>query len=80
MELHELHEAGLVHATVSRTTDADGTRYAVDLEDTQLKAMYGRIVLAKSADNKWKVVSALNSIEDIFVQMTDAIENAEVSI
>jgi hypothetical protein len=79
-ELHELHEAGLVHATVSRANDADNTRYAIDVEDDELKTRYGRIVLSKSPDNKWKVVSALNSIEDIFLQLTEAIEDAEVNM
>jgi hypothetical protein len=80
VELHELHEAGLVHATVNRTNHSDSTRYAIDLEDEELKKLYGRIVLAKSSDNKWKVVSALNSIEDIFLQLTEAIESAEVNM
>lgn len=75
----ELHEAGLVHAIVNRTTDADSTRYAIDVEDSELKAMYGRIVLAKSNDNRWKVVNSLNSIEDIFVQLTEAIDSAELT-
>ena len=79
VELHELHEAGLVHATVNRTSHSDSTRYAIDLEDAELKNLYGRIVLAKSFDNKWEVVSALNSIEDIFLQLTEAIESAEVN-
>ena len=50
----------------------------MELDDPELKAKYGRIVLERSADNRWKVVSALNSIEDIFIQLTAAIENAEV--
>ena len=78
IELHELHEAGLAHATIDRTDHSEGIRYAVDLDDPELKAKYGRIVLERSADNRWKVVSALNSIEDIFMQLTAAIENAEV--
>jgi hypothetical protein len=78
--LHELHEAGLAHATVTRTVHSDSTRYAVDIDDAELKARCGRIVLSKSADNRWKVVSALNSIEDIFIQLTAAIENAEVAL
>ncbi|HEY0677074.1 MAG TPA: hypothetical protein VGD17_02265 [Chitinophagaceae bacterium] len=78
VELHELHEAGLVHGTVNRTPHPDNTTsYAIDLEDPSLQAQYGRIVLSKSADNRWKVITALNSIEDIFVQLTSAIENAE---
>lgn len=79
IELHELHEAGLAHATVNRTDHSHTTRYAVELQDPELKAKYGRIVLEKSADNRWKVVSALNSIEDIFIQLTAAIENAELA-
>ena len=79
IELHELHEAGLVHATVNRTADSGGTRYAIDVDDAELKAHYGRIVLTKSADNKWKVVNAMQNIENIFIQLTDAIENAETS-
>jgi hypothetical protein len=75
----EVHEAGLVHAIVNRTANADGSRYAVDVEDGELKAKYGRIVLARSDDNRWKVVTALNSIEDIFVQLTTAIDNAELT-
>jgi hypothetical protein len=77
-ELHDLHEAGLVHATVNRTNHDDSTRYAIDMEDNELKEKFGRIVLAKSPDNKWKVITSLNSIEDIFLQLTDAIESAEV--
>jgi hypothetical protein len=76
----ELHEAGLVHATVNRTAHSDSVRYAIDVEDSDLKAMYGRIVLAKSEDNRWKVVNSLNSIEDIFVQLTAAIDNAELTL
>jgi len=79
LELHELHEAGLVHASVSRTAHSDSIRYGIDINDPELKAQYGRIVLAKTADNKWKVVNAMNSIENIFIQLTDAIENAESS-
>src|SRR5215203_3814991 len=79
IELHELHEAGLVHATVNRTAHSDSTRYAIDVDDPELKAHYGRIVLAKSADNRWMVVNALDNIEHIFIQLTDAIENAESS-
>ena len=79
IELHELHEAGLVHATVNRTDHSDNTRYAVELQDPELTAKFGRIVLERSADNRWKVVSALNSIEDIFIQLTGAIENAELA-
>lgn len=78
--VHELHEAGLAHATVNRTVHADSTRYAVELQDAELQAQYGRIVLAKSADNKWQVVNAMNSIEDIFIQLTNAIDEAEQSI
>lgn len=76
----ELHEAGLVHAIVNRTEHTDSIRYAVDVEDSELKAMYGRIVLAKSDDSRWKVVNALNSIEDIFMQLTTAIDNAELTL
>jgi hypothetical protein len=79
IELHELHEAGLVHATVNRTAHSDSTRYAIDVDDPELKAHYGRIVLAKSASNKWMVVNTLNNLEHIFIQLTDAIENAESS-
>lgn len=75
--VHELHEAGLVHATVNRTVHSDSIRYAVDVQDAELQAQYGRIVLAKSADNRWKVVNAMNSIEDIFMQLTAAIDDAE---
>ncbi|MGB8191470.1 MAG: hypothetical protein WCF67_06100 [Chitinophagaceae bacterium] len=76
----ELHEAGLVHAIVSRTSDSDNIRYAVDVQDAELKVLYGRIVLSKTLDNRWKVVNALNSIEDIFVQLTAAIDNAELTL
>ncbi len=79
IELHELHEAGLVHAIVNRTVHSDSTRYSVDVNDPELKAQYGMIVLARSADNKWKVVNAMNSIENIFIQLTEAIENAEMT-
>jgi hypothetical protein len=79
IELHELHEAGLVHASVNRTAHSDSIRYAVDINDPDLKARYGRIVLAKTSDNKWKVVNAMNSIENIFIQLTEAIENADSS-
>lgn len=75
--VHELHEAGLAHATVNRTVHSDSTRYAIELQDAEMNAQYGRIVLAKSADNRWKVVNAMNSIEDIFIQLTAAIEEAE---
>src|SRR5688572_26284961 len=77
--LHELHETGLVHATIDRTDHSDSVRYAVDLQDPELKAKYGRIVLARSADKRWKVISALNDIEDIFMQLTGAIDNAEMA-
>ena len=77
--VHELHEAGLVHAIVSKTAHSDSTRYAVDIQDPELKAQCGRIVLSKSPDNRWRVVSALNSIEDIFIQLTAAIEDAEMT-
>ena len=80
VELHELHEAGLVHATVNRTAHSSSTRYAIDVNDPELKAHYGRIVLAKSADNKWVVVNAMTGIENIFLQLTEAIENAESAI
>lgn len=76
----ELHEAGLVHAIVNRTADADSTRYAVDVEDSELQAMFGRIVLSKTADGRWKVVNALNGVEDIFMQLTEAIDNAELTL
>ena len=79
VEPHDLHEAGLAHALVNRTVHSDSTRYAVDVNDPPLKERYGRIVLAKTPDNRWKVVSALNSIEDIFIQLTSAIENAEMN-
>ena len=69
----------MAHAIVNRTEDHEGARYAVDLQDEELKARYGKIVLSKSHDKRWKVVSALNSIEDIFVQLTGAIENAELA-
>ena len=72
--------ADLVHASVNRTPHSDTTRYSVELMDETLQAQYGRIVLAKSTDGRWKVVSALNSIEDIFFQLISAIENAEMSI
>lgn len=75
--VHELHEAGLVHATVSKTIHSDSTRYAVDVADDELKAKVGRIVLAKTHDNRWKVINAMNSIEDIFLQLTAAIDDAE---
>ena len=75
--VHELQEAGLVHATVNRTVHSDSVRYAVDVNDPELKANLGRIVLARTADNRWKVVSAMNGIEDIFIQLTSAIEDAE---
>jgi hypothetical protein len=78
--LHELHEAGLVHATVNRTVHSDSTRYAIEMQDEAMKAQYGRIVLAKTTDNRWKVVNALNSVEDIFIQLTAAIEDAEVNL
>ena len=80
VELHGLHEAGLVHATVNRTAASGATRYAVDVNDAELRAHYGRIVLAKTADNKWSVLSSMNSIENIFLQLTEAIENADSSI
>lgn len=69
----------MVHAIINRTDHSDSTRYAVDLQDEELKARYGRIVLARSADKRWKVVSALNGIEDIFIQLTGAIDNAELA-
>ena len=75
--VHELHEAGLAHAIVNRTVHSDSTRYAVELQDPELQAQYGKVVLAKSADNRWKVVNAMNSMEDIFIQLTTAIEDAE---
>lgn len=78
--VHELHEAGLVHATVNRTVHPDSTRYAVDVNDAAMQAQYGRIVLARTTDNRWQVVSALSGIEDIFMQLTAAIEEAEQSI
>lgn len=79
VEPHDLHEAGLVHATVTRTAHEDGTRYAIELEHNKLNARYGRVVLSKNAAGKWKVVSALDGIEDIFVQLTDAIDAAEAT-
>ena len=79
VELHDLHEAGLVHATINRTDHLDGARYAVDLQDPELKAKFGRIVLARTTDNRWKVLSALNGIEDIFIQLTTAIDDSENS-
>ena len=80
IELHDLHEAGLAHATVTRTAHSDSIQYSVDMEDAELKAQYGMIVLSKSPDSRWKVVSALNNIENIFIQLTGAIENAEVAL
>ena len=79
IELHDLHEAGLAHAIVNRTDHSVGTRYAVELQDPELTAKFGRIVLERSTDNRWRVVSSLNSIEDIFIQLTGAIENAELA-
>ena len=79
VELHDLHEAGLVHATVDRTDHFEGARYAVDLQDPELKAKYGKIVLARTPENRWQVLNALNSIEDIFMQLTTAIDDSENS-
>lgn len=70
----------MVHAIVNRTLHTDSTRYAIDLEDSDLKTLYGRIILDKSAEGRWKVVNSLNSIEDIFVQLTAAIDNAELTL
>lgn len=75
--VHELHEAGLAHATVNRTVHSDSIRYAVELQDPELQAQYGKVVLAKSSDNRWKVVNSMNSLEDIFIQLTAAIDDAE---
>lgn len=76
----ELHEAGLVHAIVNRSVQTDDIRYAVDVEDNELKAILGRIVLSKTTDGRWKVVNALNGVEDIFMQLTEAIDNAELTL
>ena len=77
VELHELHEAGLAHGTVTRTVEATGTRYVVDLHDTALQQHYGRIILSRTPDKRWNVVNAMDNIEDIFIQLTEAIEAGE---
>jgi hypothetical protein len=76
----EVFEANLIHATVTRTTHNDANRYAIELEDPNLRKIYGNLVLSKTSDGRWNVISSLNGVEDIFVQLVAAIENAEATL